>query len=168
MTLSTEILQNRLNRPFKFFESVNSTNDIAKTWLQEGAPSGAVVIANEQLKGRGRKERTWYTPPNVAIALSIVLRPPQQYLSRMNLIGALSVYDLVEYVGGTQLGIKWPNDVQINRKKVSITSKSSSTNNAPSGSTLTATPSKSSIFTRVPIIFKRLFHVTNKASDAIR
>jgi BirA family transcriptional regulator, biotin operon repressor / biotin---[acetyl-CoA-carboxylase] ligase len=119
MTLSTEILQNRLNRPFKFFESVNSTNDIAKTWLQEGAPSGAVVIADEQLKGRGRKERTWYTPPDVAIALSIVLRPPQQYLSRINLIGALSVYDLAEYVGGTQVGIKWPNDVQINRKKVS-------------------------------------------------
>lgn len=119
MTLSTEILQNRLNQPVKYFESVDSTNDIAKTWLQEGAPSGAVVIADEQLKGRGRKDRTWYTPPNVAIALSVILRPDQDYLSRINLLGALSVYDLAEYVGCTQVGIKWPNDVQINGKKVS-------------------------------------------------
>jgi BirA family transcriptional regulator, biotin operon repressor / biotin---[acetyl-CoA-carboxylase] ligase len=119
MTLSTEILQNHLNRPFKYFESVDSTNDIAKTWLQEGAPSGAVVIADEQLKGRGRKDRTWHTPPNVAIALSVILRPDQDHLSRINLLGALSVYDLAEYVGCTQVGIKWPNDVQINGKKVS-------------------------------------------------
>lgn len=119
MTLSTEILQNRLNRSFKFFESVASTNDVAKSWLQDGAPSGAVVIADEQLEGRGRKGRIWHTPPNVAIASSVILRPDQQYLSRINLIGALSVYDLADYVGATQVGIKWPNDVQINGKKVS-------------------------------------------------
>jgi BirA family transcriptional regulator, biotin operon repressor / biotin---[acetyl-CoA-carboxylase] ligase len=119
MTLSTEILQNRLNRSLKFYESVDSTNDIAKTWLQDGAPSGAVVIADEQLKGRGRKGRTWHTPPNVALALSVILRPNQQYLSRINLVGALAIYDLATYVGATQVGIKWPNDVQINGRKVS-------------------------------------------------
>ena len=118
MTLSTEMLQYRLNRSFKFYESVDSTNDIAKAWLQDGASSGAVVIADEQLKGRGRKGRVWHTPPNVALALSVILRPEPQFLSRISLIGALSVYDLVTYVGGTQVGIKWPNDVQIKGKKV--------------------------------------------------
>ena len=119
MTLSTENIQNRLNRSFKFYESVDSTNDIAKTWLQDDALSGAVVIADEQLKGRGRKGRTWHTPPTVALALSVILRPDQQYLSRVNLIGALAVYDLVTYVGATQVGIKWPNDVQVKGKKIS-------------------------------------------------
>ena len=118
MTLSSEILQNRLNRSFKFYESIDSTNDIAKTWLQEGAASGAVVIADEQLKGRGRKGRTWHTPPNVALALSVILHPDPQYLSRINLIGALSVYDLATSVGAKGVGIKWPNDVQIKGKKV--------------------------------------------------
>lgn len=119
MTLSTEILQNRLNRSFKFYESVDSTNDIAKTWLQDGASSGSVVITNEQLKGRGRKGRTWHTPPNVALALSVILRPDQEYLTRISLIGALAVYDLVAYLGCSSVGIKWPNDVQIDGKKVS-------------------------------------------------
>lgn len=116
--LSHEILQSRLTRPFKYFESVGSANDIARLWLDEGAPDGAVVIANEQRRGRGRKGRRWHTPPNTALALSIILRPPPQCLSRISLIGALSVYDLAKHVGCADVGIKWPNDVQINRRKV--------------------------------------------------
>ncbi len=119
MTLSTNILQNRLNRSFKYYESVDSTNDIAKTWLQDGASSGAVVIADEQLKGRGRKGRTWHTPPNVALALSVILQPDPEYLTRISLVGALAVYDLATHVGISNVGIKWPNDVQIDGKKVS-------------------------------------------------
>ena len=116
--LSHEILQNQLTRPFKYFEAVGSANDIARLWLDEGAPDGAVVIANEQRRGRGRKGRRWHTPPNTALALSIILRPPPQCLSRISLIGALSVYDLAKHVGCADVGIKWPNDVQVNRRKV--------------------------------------------------
>ena len=119
MTLSTESLQRHLDRPFKYFDSVDSTNDIAKAWLEDGASSGSVVIADEQRKGRGRKGRTWHTPPNVALAVSVILRPKHEYISRINMIGALSVYDLAEHVGCTQVGIKWPNDVQVDGKKVS-------------------------------------------------
>jgi BirA family biotin operon repressor/biotin-[acetyl-CoA-carboxylase] ligase len=119
MTLSYAILQNKLNRPFQYHDSVDSTNDIAKQWLQSGAPSGAVVLADEQKKGRGRKGRTWYTPPNVALAVSVILKLTPENLSRINIIGALSVYDLAEHVGCASVGIKWPNDVQINGKKVS-------------------------------------------------
>lgn len=118
MTLSHAILQDKLNRPFQYHDSVDSTNDTAKQWLQSGAPSGAVVLADEQKKGRGRKGRTWYTPPNVALAVSVILKPTPDYLSRINIIGALSVYDLAEHVGCASIGIKWPNDVQINGKKV--------------------------------------------------
>lgn len=119
MTLSIEELQNTLDRPFKYFDTVNSTNDVAKTWLQDGAVTGSAVIADEQVQGRGRKGRTWHTPPNVALAVSIILHPESDFLARINLVGALSVYDLAEHVGCRGVGIKWPNDVQINGKKVS-------------------------------------------------
>ena len=118
MTLSNEILQSRLTRPFRYFESVSSTNDIARMWLDEGAPDGAAVIANEQLRGRGRKGRWWHTPPDTSLALSVILRPPPAHLSRISLIGALSVHDLAKHVGCIDIGIKWPNDVQVNGKKV--------------------------------------------------
>lgn len=119
MTLSKDILQQKISRPFKYYDSVDSTNDIAKAWLEDGADSGAVVIADEQLKGRGRKGRTWHTPPNVALAVSVILKPLPDHLPRINIMGALSVYDLAEHVGCENIGIKWPNDVQINGKKVS-------------------------------------------------
>lgn len=118
MTLSNAILQSRLTCPFKYFESVGSTNDTAKMWLDEGAPDMAAVIANEQLRGRGRKGRLWHTPPDTALALSVILRPPPQYLWRISLIGALSVYDLAKRAGCANIGIKWPNDVQVNGRKV--------------------------------------------------
>ena len=118
MSLSRDILQARLTRPFQYFESVGSTNDIAKSWLAEGAPAGAAVIANEQTGGRGRQGRRWHAPPDTALALSVILHPPPQHLWRVSLIGALSVCDLAESVGCADVGIKWPNDVQVAGRKV--------------------------------------------------
>lgn len=112
-------LAQRLRHPFRYFDSVDSTNDIAMQWLRDGTVSGSVVIADEQLKGRGRKRRIWHTPPGVALAVSVILKPPLEYANRISMIGALAVYDLCESVGAKNVGIKWPNDVQINGKKVS-------------------------------------------------
>ncbi len=119
MTLSQDILHQMLARCYRYYPRVDSTNDIAKSWLLDGAPDGAVVVADEQLRGRGRQEREWHTPPDVALALSIILRPKAEYVSRVNMIGALSVSDLATHVGCDEVGIKWPNDVQVNGKKAS-------------------------------------------------
>jgi BirA family biotin operon repressor/biotin-[acetyl-CoA-carboxylase] ligase len=48
----------------------------------------------------------------------VILKPQPEQVNRISLIGALSVYDLCESVGMQNIGIKWPNDVQINGKKV--------------------------------------------------
>ena len=119
MTLSQELLEQRLTRPFKYFERVDSSNDEAKAWLEAGAPEGAAVIANEQTRGRGRKGRQWHTPPDVALALSLVLKPDSALLPRLNMVAALGVYDLAHECGCEVVGIKWPNDVQVNGLKVS-------------------------------------------------
>ena len=118
MALSQKLLEQRLNRPVKYFGQVESTNDAAKAWLAAGAPEGAVVIADEQTRGRGRKGRCWHTPPNAGLALSLVLQPESAQLSRLNLVAALSVYDLVRECGCEQVGVKWPNDVLAKGLKV--------------------------------------------------
>ena len=118
MPLSDAILRARLTRPFRYFESVGSTNDIAKAWLEEGAPEAAAVIANEQRQGRGRRGRRWHTPPDTALALSVILHPPPRHLWRIGLVGALSVYDLADWLGCADIGIKWPNDVQVDGQKI--------------------------------------------------
>lgn len=119
MTLSQLALDERLVHPCRYFDSVDSTNDIAMQWLREGAASGSVVIADEQRQGKGRKGRTWYTPPRVALAVSVILKPNPENANRISMLGALAVFDLCASVGIENLGIKWPNDVQINGKKVS-------------------------------------------------
>ena len=119
MALSEGILQQKLARPFRYFPRVASTNDLAKTWLREGAPDGAAVVADEQVSGRGRSGRVWHTPPNAALALSVVMRPPAAQVARINMIGALSVYDLAAQVGCEGIGIKWPNDIQVAGRKIS-------------------------------------------------
>ncbi len=119
MTLSLDILQGKLARCFRFYQSVDSTNDLAKDWLLDGAPAGAAVIADEQRRGRGRQGRLWHSPPGVALALSVLLRPAEEEAALVNMIGALAVYDLAKQAGCDEAGIKWPNDVQVNGKKVS-------------------------------------------------
>lgn len=120
MTLNAEnVFAALASRPVRFYERVDSTNDIALDWLRQGAPSGAVVIADEQVKGRGRLGREWYTPPGTALIVSIILRPGLQQIQQLTMLGALAVCEMLEHVGAEDVGIKWPNDVQLNGRKVS-------------------------------------------------
>ena len=120
MSLSDERLENLLApRPVRFYAQAGSTNDLGREWLRNGAPDGAVVIADEQISGRGRQGRVWHTPPGVALAVSVILYPSADGLPRLSMLGALAVAELAEQVGAQAVGIKWPNDVQIAGCKVS-------------------------------------------------
>ena len=119
MSLSQESLQAALGSyVFRFEASLDSSNDVALDWLREGAPDGAFVLADEQRRGKGRLGRTWYTPPGLALAVSMILRPTTQQMAQIGMMGALSVAQLCESLGLEDVGIKWPNDVQIAGRKV--------------------------------------------------
>jgi BirA family biotin operon repressor/biotin-[acetyl-CoA-carboxylase] ligase len=105
-------------RPVRFYAQVGSTNDVGLQWLGEGADEGAVVIADEQMKGRGRLGRSWYAPAGSALMFSYLLRPDAAALPRIGMLGALAVCEMIEQLGVIDAGIKWPNDVQIGRRKV--------------------------------------------------
>ena len=127
--LSQSLLEESLApHSVRYFDTSGSTNDEAMEWLMQGGATGSLVIANQQTKGRGRLGRTWITPPGAALALSIILHPPIVYVHRLVWVGALAVADvcemmLVENVPIPQplprVGIKYPNDVQIEQRKVS-------------------------------------------------
>ncbi len=102
-------------RPFQLLMQTDSTNDLARQWALAGAPTGAVVIAEEQTSGRGRFERRWLAPPATALLMSVVLRPAlsAERLARAAMIGALAAAECLDQIGVQQVAIKWPNDVQI-------------------------------------------------------
>lgn len=103
-----------------FFDKIDSTNSKAYSLAIEGAPEGTVLIADSQLAGRGRMGRQWLSPPGKGIWMSVILRPdlPAHSASLITLAAALSVAQAIQKVTGAEPGIKWPNDVLLEGKKV--------------------------------------------------
>jgi BirA family biotin operon repressor/biotin-[acetyl-CoA-carboxylase] ligase len=107
-------------RPLHVMAQTTSTNDEVKTLALGGAPEGTVVLAEQQSRGRGRQGRTFASPAGVGIYLSILLRPPidLERLPQLTLMVAVAVADAMTEVCGVAMRLKWPNDVEIDGKKV--------------------------------------------------
>ena len=118
-----ELLKAISNLPLgdlRYYRKTGSTNDLALAWAAEGAPDLALIYAEEQTAGRGRGNRGWFTPPGTALAFSLVLRPlagGEKSVPYFSGLGAIAVCEALER-RGQHPGIKWPNDVLINHRKV--------------------------------------------------
>ncbi len=107
-------------RELYYYESTDSTNLQVKRLMEEGAPEGVLVVGGEQKQGRGRRGRSWQSPPGTNIYMTLGLRPEFQpdLAPMVTLIDALAVAEAVEQTCGLQTRIKWPNDVVIGGKKI--------------------------------------------------
>ncbi|OGF49793.1 MAG: biotin--[acetyl-CoA-carboxylase] ligase [Candidatus Firestonebacteria bacterium RIFOXYA2_FULL_40_8] len=102
------------------FNEAGSTNELAMK-LTEGAVSeGSVVIAERQSAGKGRLGRKWSSPPGTGLWFSVILKPKihPQHSAKLTFISGLAVLDAIKTVTGLKAGLKWPNDVLLNGKKV--------------------------------------------------
>lgn len=116
MTLAA--LAVRYGSSIRFLDEVTSTNDLALEWIESGAPEGGVVLANVQTQGRGRLGRTWQTETGAALLMTMIICPPPADVGRVVMLGAVAVAQTLKRLGVEGIGIKWPNDVQVNRLKV--------------------------------------------------
>lgn len=105
---------------YRFFKQTGSTNDAALAWAAQGAPDLSLVYAEEQLSGRGRGDRRWFSPPGAGLTFSLILRPlPDEELSGplFSGLGAVAVCGALGKLG-LDPEIKWPNDILLNQRKV--------------------------------------------------
>jgi BirA family biotin operon repressor/biotin-[acetyl-CoA-carboxylase] ligase len=109
-----------LGQTIHFKESVDSTQKIAKELANENAPEGTIVLAEEQIGGRGRMGRPWHSPKYTGVWMSMILRPniPLQQTPQLTLMTAVAVAQAIEEITDLTPQIKWPNDILINGKKV--------------------------------------------------
>jgi BirA family biotin operon repressor/biotin-[acetyl-CoA-carboxylase] ligase len=109
-----------LGRTIHCYDAVESTNLIAIKLAQQGEPEGSVVLADQQLSGRGRGSRSWHSPAGVGIYCSIVLRPkmPPAKAQLLTLMAGVSIVEAIALKTGLSPRVKWPNDILINDKKV--------------------------------------------------
>ena len=102
-----------LGRNLVCLESVDSTNNEAKRRAMGRESDGLAVVALEQTGGRGRRGRSFLSPPGKGIYLSVLLRPrcSLEQVSALTAWTAVAVCDALEKLCGFRPGIKWPNDV---------------------------------------------------------
>ncbi|MFM1877066.1 MAG: hypothetical protein RL266_2803 [Bacteroidota bacterium] len=104
-------------------ERVDSSNNYARALIRDKMPiEGTLVLADEQLEGRGQRSNKWYSEPELNFTGSYILRPAflaakDQFMLSASV--ALAVLDLIsEILQEETVKIKWPNDVLVNGKKI--------------------------------------------------
>ena len=103
-----------------YYDVIDSTNTRAKQLAEEGHGTGTLVVADRQDAGRGRRGRSWEGPAGSGIYMTLVLKPEinPNNASMLTLVAALAVSGAISTCAGVQAGIKWPNDIVMDGKKV--------------------------------------------------
>jgi BirA family biotin operon repressor/biotin-[acetyl-CoA-carboxylase] ligase len=100
------------------FQSVGSTLDVAHA-IAAGAPSGTLVLADEQTSGRGRQGKRWTSAPGAGIWLTLIERPADvRALDVLALRCGLYAAEALDSIAGATITLKWPNDLYVGDRKL--------------------------------------------------
>lgn len=109
-----------LGKEIVVYDSLPSTNITAKQLAEEGLPEGTVVLAREQKGGRGRLSRSFYSPMDMGVWMTVLLRPRirAEEAPIFTIMAAVAVNNAIEKLCGIRPTIKWTNDIFLDGKKV--------------------------------------------------
>jgi BirA family biotin operon repressor/biotin-[acetyl-CoA-carboxylase] ligase len=100
------------------FDEVGSTLDVAHAMAPD-APSGTLIVADEQTAGRGRHGRRWASAPGVGVWLTLIERPTDaRALDVLSLRCGLYAAEALDALAGARVGVKWPNDIYLGDRKL--------------------------------------------------
>ena len=95
-----------------------STQDVVLRAARDGAGEGFCCLAAEQTAGRGRQGREWVAPPGAGLLASVLLRRSPTVAPGIPFAAGLAVVDVLAAGPGVAAGLKWPNDVLVDRRKL--------------------------------------------------
>ncbi len=95
-----------------------STQDIVLRAARDGADEGFACLAGEQTAGRGRQGRAWMAPPGTALLGSVLFRRSPGVATGIPFAAGLALIDVLASGYGVAAGLKWPNDVLVERRKL--------------------------------------------------
>ena len=104
-----------------YLKTVDSTNAYAKRLIEKGACDGTIIVSEIQTNGRGRMQRSWYSPEG-GLWFSLILYPniPPSSGMIITMAASLAVADGIKNITDIESRVKWPNDLLIDGKKVYI------------------------------------------------
>lgn len=118
--LEAALRTKKMGHPLYFYPETDSTNDRIRALAAEGAPGGTLALAERQTAGRGRRGRAWQAEPGDGIWMSLLLRPQiaPERASVLTLLAGLALTEAIAAETGLQPGLKWPNDILLNGRKL--------------------------------------------------
>ena len=113
-------MQRALDLPrVEILETTTSTLDVAHRLASQGAPSGTLVIADEQTAGRGRDGKNWQSSPGAGLWLTLIERPNDvSGLDVLSLRVGLVSAEALDRFASEPIRLKWPNDLYVDRGKL--------------------------------------------------
>lgn len=114
--LDTVVMGSRI----EYYTDLPTTNGEAKKLARAGCPEGTVVVAESQSGGKGRMGRFWFSPRGRGLWFSAVLRPMVNLVEtpQVTMVVAVAVALAIREHTGVAAGIKWPNDLLVEGKKI--------------------------------------------------
>ena len=109
-----------LGREFHYHPQTNSTNEDAWQCFIDGTPDGTLILTDNQTNGKGRRQNKWVSTPDKSLTFSFILHSELE-LEKMGLLPLLTGISIVrgiESATAIQTGLKWPNDIMLNEKKM--------------------------------------------------
>ena len=103
-----------------YYNSIDSTNDAAKKIAGEKKAHGTVVVAEKQTRGKGRMGRQWFSALGRDLLFSVILYPKASVVkvAQISMLAAVAVTEALNKTFGVKSGIKWPNDLLVDGKKI--------------------------------------------------
>lgn len=116
----TAAVRGEVGGEIRRLDVVATTMDAARAWAAEGAPHGAVVLADAQTAGRGRQGRAWASPPQLGLYFSVILSPGRlpADVSPLSLLAGVAAAEACREAAEVEVGLKWPNDLVAGGAKV--------------------------------------------------
>lgn len=111
-----------LGKELKYLKETLSTNSDAEQLCRNGGAHGSIFLADAQTKGKGRFNRSWFSPPEENLYFSILLIPKKKSfeIPPITLVAAVAIHETLKtLLPKMDIGIKWPNDILFNGKKLS-------------------------------------------------
>jgi len=110
----------QLGHPVYWQHELASTNTAAKELARQGAAHGTLVVSESQTAGRGRRGRSWLSPPSEGIFASLILRPaiPTRRVPLLTLATGVALAEALQSFGLREAWLKWPNDIWVGTRKL--------------------------------------------------
>ena len=107
-------------RAIEYYPTTLSTNQDAWELISDDCTHGTIVVTDNQRSGKGRHGNEWFSSPNKSLTFSIILQIKSlpQNIGLLSILSSISIVDGIEQLTAIKCGVKWPNDIILNNRKV--------------------------------------------------